>query len=181
MTLRRSMITALSLLLVLSACSETAHNHDHADHDVITTITLTLVAQGTTDTVTVTWDDPDGAGGQAPTIDTLLLATNTPYIGTIRVFNDAVVPTEELTSTIVNEGDEHEFFFFSSLDGVLMIALDQDANGLPIGQRFGLTTGPAGVGVIGLDLSHYDNPSRKDGQTPSDETDISIEFPTIVN
>lgn len=170
-----------SVALVSSACSESSHDHDHGEHDVVTRITLALVRTGTTDTVRVMWDDPDGPGGQPPTIDTLQLLANTTYTGEIRIYNATVTPIEDLTSTIVNEGDQHQFFFRATVSGIVITPADQDVNGLSIGQQLQLITGAVGSGSIGVDLSHYDDPSKKDGQTPSDETDISIDFPTVVN
>jgi hypothetical protein len=171
----------VSVALLSTSCSESSHDHDHGEHDVVTTITMVLVAEGSTDTLRYTWDDPDGAGGQPPSIDTIMLAANTVYSAEIRILNDTEVPAEDLTSTIVNEGDQHQFFFRTSIADVALVATDQDVNGLPIGQRLRLTTGAAATGTIGMDLSHYDSPAAKDGQTPSDETDISIDFPAVVN
>lgn len=163
------------------ACSESSHDHDHGEHDVVTRITLALVPSGTTDTVRVTWDDSDGPGGQPPTIDTLQLLANTTYTGEIRIYNATITPVEDLTSTIVSEGDQHQFFFSATVNGIVIMPTDQDVNGLPIGQQFRLITGAAGTGSVGIDLSHYDDPAKKDGQMPSDETDISIDLPAVVN
>lgn len=179
-----SRLIAVGLMFVALftvACSESSHDHDHGEHDVVTRITLTLVQSGTTDTLGGTWDDSDGPGGQPPTIDTLKLSANAVYSGVIRIYNATVTPIEDLTSTIVSEGDQHQFFFRATVDGIVLMPTDQDVKGLPIGQQLRLITGGAGTGSVGIDLSHYEDPSNKDGQTPSDETDISIDFPVVVN
>lgn len=171
------------ITLVLIGCSEHGHDHDHSDHDVVTTIELELTAADTTlGKQIVVWEDLDGPGGANPNrIDTLSLQPGMTYSGRVRVANRSVSPARDLTSTIEAERDYHQFFYALS-DGLGTLTItDKDSRQLPVGLTFGLVqSGSAQAGTLGLQLSHFDDSSTKNGTAPSDETDISVVFPVVV-
>jgi hypothetical protein len=169
---------AVAVTLALAGCSETSTHPDDDDHDIVTTIRLDV-----TDTLgnavrSWTWEDADGPGGAAPNrIDTIVLSTNAPYLCSVHVLNVLAEPDEDLTPVIVSEGIHHQFFYASTLTGIVVTYNDKDANGRPIGQRIRLSASEAGKGLFIIELSHFDDAANKNGVDPSDETDVRVEFP----
>lgn len=180
----------LAVALIATSCHmlHDPMDHDdrdhHDDHDAVTTVHLELVAQGTTDTTRVTWEDLDGVGGNNPNrIDTLVLKSGTIYIGSVRFEDAKDSPVEDLTKEVLEEADEHQVFFSVS-NGIGQVSvLDKDGKGLPIGLVYMLTTPQdrsESNGVLTVSLSHFDSPSSKNGRDPSAETDIEVAFPLVL-
>ena len=168
--------------LLLGACDSSDPGNDPGagEEELITRIVLTFTAPGSTVSATAT--DPDGDGTDF-TIDTITLDENTEYVGTVQVFDD--VNNENIGDEISEEDDEHQFFFTAGGDAagsLTIIVTDEDGNGLPVGLEFNATTGTGGsvTGTLRVVLSHYDE-APKNGTTPSDETDIDVVFPLVIN
>ena len=178
--LRLATITVVSLLVW--GCSETSTNPvDDDDQELVTTLIVTLHPPGGGTPISAVWEDIDGVGGNPPNrIDTIAVDPHTLYSMTIDVFNRSVQPEEDLTPEIVAEGTQHQFFF--SLNGVSATVAynDSDANGLPIGQKSLMQTLEDSDGSITIELSHFDDPSTKDGVNISNETDIAVTLPIVV-
>lgn len=155
------------------------------DHDIITTVTVVLKPVASpTDSIVVVWEDIDGVGGANPNrIDTLRIMHGVVYSCNVTMQNRSVTPVIDITTSIQAEPDNHQVFYTLSDDlGVISIS-DKDSRGLPLGLAFTLTPTTKASAVVGrfsLMLSHYDNSANKNGTTPSEETDISIELPTVV-
>lgn len=170
----------LLALLLLAGCDSTDPVDEGAgEEELITRITLTLTGDGQTWNVTAS--DPDGDGAN-PIIETLELASGTVYTGTIGVFDD--VNSLDVGAEIAEEADEHQFFFTPSgpdAQRLTVLATDSDTNGLPVGLSFRLEVSAGGAGTAALQvvLSHFDD-APKDGVTRSDETDIDITFPVVI-
>ncbi|MBU3680041.1 MAG: type 1 periplasmic binding fold superfamily protein [Candidatus Kapabacteria bacterium] len=181
----RSLLVALTLTFVLTSCDHLDDPHDHSgDHDAVTTVTLTLVAQGTSDTTRVTWEDLDGIGGNNPNrIDTLFLRPATIYLGSVTFENRATSPTENITEEVLKEADEHQVFYAVSNSLGEVQILDKDGRGLPLGLVYSLSTAATAAsvpGVLTLSLYHFDSESSKNGTDPADETDVEVSFPMIL-
>ncbi len=176
---------AASMSLFGTSCDHLndPHDHDH-DHDAVTTVTLTLVAQGTTDTTRVTWEDLDGIGGNNPNrIDTLFLRPATIYLGSVRFENRAKSPIEDVTEEVLEDANKHQVFYAVSNSLGQLQVLDKDGRGLPLGLVYSLSTAlttAAVPGVLTLSLYHYDSESSKNGTDPADETDVEVTFPLIL-
>lgn len=178
-------VAALSLALFGTSCDHLSDPHDHSnDHDAITTVTLTLVAQGTTDTTRVTWEDLDGIGGNNPNrIDTLFLRPATIYLGSVNFENRAKSPLENVTEGVLEDADEHQVFYAVSNSLGQVTVLDKDGKGLPLGLVFSLSTTTAAAAVPGaltLSLYHFESESSKNGTDPADETDVEVTFPMLL-
>ena len=86
---------AATTLVATAACSDDATTP--SEQEVITTVTLTFTPTGGGTPVVAAYDDPDGDGGAAPTIDSLGLVAGTSYATTVRFQNKLETPAEEIT------------------------------------------------------------------------------------
>jgi hypothetical protein len=172
------LLPLIGALLLTSGC-EKEHTHDHSEHDIPARFVLRLVNQ--TDTATAIWSDLDGPGGNAPQITPLSVRPGT-YQATLDIFT---ADGDTLTNVIYQQGTEHQLFYTVSteLSNVLTIEVtDRDARGMPIGLRTVWTVGNVNVSTTGsvrMRLYHYE-PNKKDGQSPSPETDADISIPVTV-
>ena len=182
----RFLFTALfaaCISLLATSCSESANDPvDDDDPELITTVRFLISDVSGNVLGNFIWEDIDGPGGNEPNrIDTMKFDADTQVYMDIFVSNRSVTPEEDITQEIIDEGDQHQFFF-TVTDAELSISYDDgDVNGLPIGQHNFITVANAGQGTLQCDLSHFDDPAEKDGVDPSDETDISIIMPVVIN
>jgi hypothetical protein len=177
----KSFLPFLLFALLLSSCSEHGTDHDHDDdHDFITTIKLVVTDSVTEEISTYVWEDIDGPGGAAPgRIDTIRFKPGHAYTAEVSVLNSSVNPADDLTTAIIDEADEHQFFYTTDLP-LTILYLDKDKNNKPLGQKIKINTSTEGGGPLTIELSHFDDPSDKNGVDPSDETDISVDFPVSI-
>lgn len=161
-TTRYSALPLCALALV-AACDDGAHNHNEGE--VITTVVLTFTPASGGAAITATFDDPDGDGGAAPTIDAITLARGVTYNATVRFENRLESPAEDITLEVADESDEHQVFYTGTAvsgpasnqaSAALTHAYaDTDGNGLPIGLANTFTTANAsGAGTLVVTLRH---------------------------
>jgi len=159
--MRTLCLAAVVSCLAFAACSDdggTAQN----DNEVITTVILDFAPAGGGAAVTAMFNDPDGDGGAAPTIDPVRLSPGT-YTLTVQFQNRLASPQEEITDEIRDEKNFHLLLFTgsavvgpatSNMAGPLTQSYaDTDGNGLP----FGLTdniVAAAGTGQLTVTLRH---------------------------
>lgn len=147
--------------------------------ELITTLNYTLTPSSGGDAITLSFQDLDGDGGDAPSITEGTLAANTSYSGSIELLNESETPTENITEEIKEEDEDHQFFFQSSL--VTVSYNDEDSDGNPIGLSSTLTTSAAGSGNLTIILRHEPNKSASgvsDGEIANagGESDIEVTF-----
>jgi len=172
---------ATAAALALSSCSETSNVPDPTEHDVITTVALTFTDDAGGNLGTFVWEDADGVGGAAPNrIDTIKLNGVNFVNVSIGLLNATVSPADTLTKTVVDEGTQHQFFITASTASTIISTVDQDANGRPIGQKFTMEFTDGVNGTLTIELCHYKDAADKDGVNKSDETDVSVTFPIVV-
>ena len=178
-----SIIATAAAAMAITACSEHGndpHDHDH-DHDIVSRVEYTLIGINTPDTLTFVWEDADGPGGNNPNrIDTMVLDSGVAYRGALRLSNTTVTPAKDLTSNVRDDMGEHQFFFTVSDSLVNVSIQDLDERGLPVGLATTVIAPRRGTGSLTIELSHFDDSSRKNGTDRSDETDVSITFPVVV-
>lgn len=144
---------------VLAACSDDGSSTN--ENEVITTVILNFApASGTT--VTATFNDPDGDGGAAPTIDPVSLLPGN-YTLTVQFQNRLVTPVEESTDEVRGEKNFHLLLFTGSAvvgpattntSGPLAQSYaDTDDHGLPIGLTDSIVAS-AGTGQLTVTLRH---------------------------
>ena len=178
-------IKLLALLLTFSllsfSCSDDHDDHDH-EEELITTVTYTLTnSSDASDMVTLTYEDLDGDGGSAGTQSIVgTLKANTTYTGVVKLENATENPAEDITVEVKTEGDEHEFFYTSSVTGIAITKTDIDAIGNPIGIETSLVTGSAGTGTLIIILKH--EPTKPNNGNSSDaggSTDVEVTFSNV--
>jgi len=175
-------ITLAAIAISLSACKKDPEIED--PEEVITTLNYTLTPASGGSAVTLSFQDIDGDGGDAPIYTVGTLAANTTYSGSLELLNESESPAEDVTEEIEEEDEEHQFFFQTTGD-ISITYEDEDADGNPIGLRNTLTTGAAGSSSITVTLRHEPN---KDGAGVAEgdiseaggETDIEVTFDVTV-
>lgn len=184
-----SLLFACLLLLVVLGCNDSDDPVIENEEELITDLVYTLLPAAGGPPVTMTFRDPDGDGGQAPTI--LVsgpLANNTEYDGSIVLLNSSdPSATENITAEVREEADDHQFFYIpeSSLD-VTLAYTDSDNDGAPIGITTTLTTGDTSTGNLRILLRHEPNKSATgvsitDPAAAGGETDIEVTFAVTVS
>jgi len=86
---------------------------DQAEEEVITTLNLTFTPPNGPP-ITASFRDPDGAGGDDPSRDDVVLVNGTSYDLEIEVLNETVDPADpdfRIIEEIREEAEEHQFFF----------------------------------------------------------------------
>lgn len=182
-TLIKKLTFILFVIITLSACHKDPHNHN--EEELITTVIYNLTPVGGGNEIVMTFKDPDGDGGIAPTITGGILTQNTLYNGKITLLNESESPIINITDEVQNEGTSHQFFFSSTILGLTINYADFDKNGKPLGLLSTINTTSVGQGVIKIVLRH--NPDKNASGVASGvisnaggETDIEVSFPVSV-
>jgi len=168
------------LFLTMTSCKDDDPIVDPPE-EVITDLVYTL-SPLSGDPVTLSFSDPDGDGGNAPTISGGTLSANTTYTGSIVLTNASETPAEDITAEIQEEDEEHQFFFSASSGLNATVAYgDQDADGNPVGLSSTVTTGDASSGTMTVTLRHEPNKNGTDVASgditnAGGETDIEVTF-----
>lgn len=155
------------------------------EEELITTVNYTLSPANGGNDIVLSFVDLDGDGGSDPIITGGTLAANQLYTGRLDLLNEAESPAESITEEIVEEDEDHQFFFESTINGMSISYTDQDANGNPVGLNTSIMTGGAATGSIKVILKHEPN-KNADGVSDGDdtnaggETDIQVIFPIDV-
>ena len=170
---------ALAILsLSLSACGPLG-NGALNEQEVITSMILTFTPAGGGAPITAEFDDPDGDGGELPTVQPIALAPG-EYALTVRLQNRFEDPPEEITDEVRDEADEHLFLFTGSATApggpITQRYADQDANGLPIGLE-STVTARSGAGSLVVTLRHMppELPPVKATDTVDQARDLGID------
>jgi hypothetical protein len=169
--------TLISAILLLAACGgdDTGPTNEG---EVITTVILSFQGGATEDVFE--FDDPDGDGGDPPTIDPINIAAGT-YTVTVGFENRLEAPPEDITAEVADEADEHQVFLTgSAVDGpasdqpgapLTHTYADQDSNGLPIGLENTIVAG-SGPGELTVTLRHM--PPINDQPTKTADTAAAV-------
>lgn len=171
-----------ALLVTNTACNDSDPEPEVEDQELVTSVKLSLVPEGKGQNVTATYSDPDGPGGNAPSIETLVLAPNTTYNMTVTLADDSKTPPQDLTAEIKAEGDEHELFF-NALEGLNITSVqktDMDKNNRPIGLEATIVTGAPSSGKMRVTLKHQPNQKGSTSDITKGETDVEVDFPAVI-
>lgn len=156
------------------------------EEEVITTLTMTWTPQGSGLPVVFQFRDPDGEGGNAPTVASGPLAANTTYTVSLELLNETKTPAEDITQEVRDEGTEHQFFFATTTGITLSFSYDDtDVNGAPIGLETTMTTGDVASGKLQVTLRHdldkgAAGVAQGDITNAGGETDVQVEFDLII-
>lgn len=169
----------LILMMALFSCNKNedsvsnVEDHDH-EEEVITKLKLTV-----NDNVSYAFSDPDGEGGDAPTVDTIRLVNGFTYTMDLSVWNQTEDPEVDVTEEIAEEKDEHILCFSPSTVGLNITRTDKDSNDLEVGLTSSWEVTSAGTGSVTISLKHQPD-GAKDGTCAPGETDIEVTFPVVV-
>jgi len=174
-------ISLLTAALLVS-CDPTNPNNPN-EQELITNVTLTAI--NGTDTISASYSDPDGNGGNAPTIDTLQLTASTNYSVHLTLLDETKNPVADITGEIEEDGEAHQFFYSFSSAALSWLYQDQDGNGNPVGLEISVSTGTASTGSVVVTLRHEPNKtaagvSTGDITNAGGETDVEISFPVVI-
>lgn len=183
--------TLLLLFLVLaigfSSCKKKEEDpKSDNESELITTVKLKFTEGGTARTFT--FRDLDGAGGNAPVIDNIILNNGRTYTMEIEVLDESnPAKAVDITKEIAEEADEHQFFFTgSAVANLLTITYDdRDRNNRPVGLKNRIATRSTGTGQLTVTLRHELNKAASgvaNGQIANagGETDIEVTFNVTV-
>jgi hypothetical protein len=184
--LNRNKITfaGIVLLLVFAACKKEKNPVTNppapvVEEELITTLKVTFTdSSGIHPNVFAMFQDIDGPGGNAPTaMDTIRLKANTTYYAAIQVLNESINPAEDITVEILGEATSHLFCFDITGANVQVIRTDTDGT-YELGITSKWTTGAVSAGSSVISLKHQ--PGIKNGSCLIGETDIEVNFPTLI-
>ncbi len=171
------------LLLLAASCKKEKNEEEHNDNELITTVRLTLTEQGTSNVLTFNWKDIDGAGGQAPEIDDIVVKANTVYTASLSFLDESKTPAENITEEIEEEGDVHRVYY-NAPGGLTISNLDKDANGVTLGINSTWTTGSSASGTLHIVLKHYSAAGKEESDpvnSSKSSTDADVSFELTIN
>lgn len=185
MKILKSILLFAILALHVTACKKDDNNPKNPppppnDEEIITTLILFFddTTAGNFDVI-ASFDDPDGVGGNPPQLfDTIRLKNNFNYKVSIVVLNKTKNPVDTISNEILQEAEDHQFFFQHTGVNITSNYADKDKNNLPIGLQTIWTTGNASSGTSRITLKHQ--PGIKNGTQAPGETDIELDFISIV-
>ena len=171
--------------LIITSCKKEKTEEEENDNELITTVQVILTEEGTSNAETYLWTDIDGAGGEEPLFDDIVLKPNTAYQAQIRFLDESKNPVEDITGEIEEESDVHRLYFtLSTGTGITVSDADNDINDLPLGLNSTWTTTTTGAGTIKITLRHYPNGGKEASDPVSSGksgTDAEVEFSVIVD
>ena len=184
----KSIMLALGALsLVVVGCKKDAVKptdlHEHNDGELITTLELKFSGKGVFNddtTFVVTFDDPDGDGGNTPIkLDQINLLKNTDYSVELTLLDKSKTPYDTISNEVLEEADDHLFFYSTNPVNLVNISItDKDSKNKNLGLRTNWKTNVAGSGKVKVKLMHQ--PGVKDGKSEVGDTDVEVEFPVVI-
>jgi len=157
-------------------CGDPDDGQQQNESEVITSVSIVFSPSGGGDDITAEFDDPDGDGGEPPTIDEIELLPG-EYAASVSLSNRLEDPPEDITEEILDEAAEHQIFFTgSAVDGpasdvpgapLVHSYADADENGFPIGIDSTIIA-DSGSGDLVITLRHMppiSGSSTKDADT----------------
>ena len=180
---RASTLTYLALVTLIftfNACKDQVDTPPNPnEEELITTVELTFINENnSSDVLVFKFADPDGDGGNAPTItDSIVLAANSSYNLAVRFLDESKSPVEDITTEIVAEAIDHLICYTTPGDLMITI-LDKDANNLNLGLAATVKTQAVENTSLTIRLMHQ--PNQKNGNCDSGETDVEVTFITTI-
>ena len=168
-----------AIVLTNTGCKKDTDTDDN-EEELITTVKLAFTPLTGGTSTTFTYKDVDGAGGNAPTIDSIKLEKDKKYNVLLTLADDSKTPSEDITGEVQAEKEDH-IFIFTPTPAALFHHIDikdVDANNKPVG----LSTewhceNAAGMGSVRIRLKHE---ADKDTPETTGGTDLDISFPVKI-
>tara|TARA_B110000091_G_C13788599_1_gene464507 strand:- start:650 stop:1234 length:585 start_codon:yes stop_codon:yes gene_type:complete len=181
----KNLALVLFVATVFTACSDEDPEIVN-EEELITTLTATLTPSGGGTEIILKSVDLDGDGPDAPVITVSAnLTANTNYAGVLKVENETESPAEDITVEVLEEGEEHQFFFTPTNNIATVTYNDMDGEGNPIGVQFSLATTTAASGNLTITLRHEPVKTANgvfsgDITNAGGETDVQAIFPVTI-
>ncbi|MFN8281569.1 MAG: hypothetical protein U0U67_00040 [Chitinophagales bacterium] len=155
------------------------------EEEQINHLELILRTAGTNIYDTFIFNDPDGIGGIAASVDSIIIDKDSVFIAQLILKNTIANPEEIINEEIETEASAHQFFYTSSPTTLLrnFSYLDTDTNDKPLGLKFQFDArGSSYTGNLKITLRHEPNKSATGVDTgditnADGETDIEVNFP----
>jgi len=163
--LRKIAFFAFASILVLGSCKKKDPEPVN-EQEIITKVSLQFTnTVNAADVVTMTYEDSDGVGGNAPITTGGTLQKNATYDVAITVTGK---DNEDITTEIAEEKEEHQIYFGFSQSTLFATFeyLDKDANNQPLGLSTRVKTVNAGGGTLQVILVHQPNKTLNTDFTP---------------
>lgn len=165
--------------LILAGCKK--KKNEENEEELITTVRLTLTPIGGGSALVYSWKDVDGVGGNAPVIQTVILAPSKVYNCSVQFLNESVTPAEDITTEVVTEGTDHQVYYAVSGGAALTInGLNTDGIGLPLGTTSSFTTAAASTGSLKITLKHKPGVKAANDAVTKGETDVEVDLPVSI-
>ena len=149
-----------------------------AENELITTVRLNF--RSGSEMKSFSYQDLDGEGGKAPSIDKISLSPNTTYDLTVEFLDESKNPVNNITEEIRMEGDEHLVLLTpSDISLGTYNYTDKDLNLLPLGLSGKFSTSNTAVGKLKVQLRHQppiNGKNTKDGTATPGSDDINVDF-----
>lgn len=175
----------ISILLTFASCLRDKNKvelpSNPNEQELITTLKLFLADSTNLNLVKLgIYTDLVGTG-QAK-VDTVTLDANKTYYGEVLLLNEIAHPTDTISNQVMEEGDQHEFFYHVSTDldlKVDTIKSDVDMNSVPIHIKPKVYTYSASKGSLTIILKHQgeSKPKTGIGDESIGDTDIEVSIP----
>ncbi|NVJ46206.1 MAG: type 1 periplasmic binding fold superfamily protein [Cytophagia bacterium] len=170
------------LMLMFTAC-DSDDPEPVNEEEVITTVRVTFTnTSNASDVVTASFQDLDGEGGNAPTIDDITLSASSTYTLRVEFLNEQENPAEDITEEVQEENLDHQVFYLAGGGAEFTYSYgDEDDEGKPLGLTGTATTGAAGSGTLQVLLIHEPNKSGAgvsggDPTNAAGESDVDVTF-----
>ncbi len=178
--MRMNKIFSISLPLALLALSLAGCKKDNTtEQEVITTVVVHLTAADGSYNQEFEWNDPDGAGGNNPAIDNIVLPSGKTYSCQIRVYDRSKTPEVDIAAEIKAENTAHLFVYIPDGVDIIVTPTDTDDNGKPFRIATNWAAGAPSVGSMTILLKHEPD---KNAANPdlTGETDFEVAFPVRI-
>lgn len=164
---------AFLLALSISACKK----DDTTEQELITTIVVHLKSTDGSFDEEFTWDDRDGDGGNAPTIDDIVLPAGKTFNGHVHFYDRSKSPEDDITAEVEAENTAHLLVYTVSGANLNITADDTDDNGKPFRLETTWATGAASTGSVNITLRHEPD---KSAANPDQTGDVDAEAVFVV-
>jgi hypothetical protein len=170
-------LAVLSASLFIAGCKD---DDSTTEQENITTIVVHLTGDNGFDQE-FTWNDPDGAGGTAPAIDTIVIPANAgdSIHCHLHVYDESKTPTENITEEIEAENTVHLFIYKVTGADLAIAYADADDNGGNFGLETTWTKGATSSGTVEIVL-HHEPTNKDDLNNPGGEVDFDVTFPVKI-
>ncbi len=152
------------------------------EEELITTLRFNLVPSAGGDTITWTFTDLDGDGGDAPVIENgAALVEGTTYSSHVEFLNETESPAEDITEEVADEALEHQVFYLANGADLNLSYTDMDTEGNPIGLTTDVIAQSVSSGTLNIILRHEPDKeatgvSDGDITNAGGESDIEVTF-----